>query len=326
MSRSPTHHISKDPPDTAIDISDSDFQGETDFHQPNSSQGASFPRSNPSKNKKYASLREAVKKMPSTSRANSHSKSKRDSIKSRSGLHSNSKSRTSGRGSANRSASDNDDTTDAENTNTDQNEFPSLRDRTLNRPRFTQNPSFRKSAMRSRRQTRLMDEDTDMNQESEINDESEDEHGMTLKDRQEYLNVFHPFGLPLWKPALYKKISLCHSQCSKCAALHPHCCTITFFWECGLVYSFWVVVIGNSSYFLHSFTFGSLGGATNSPSFSRAYPGIFFGPSTNMWKRSTRRPLPLLMKMKNPCLEVLEIHQSMAQVFLPKWYIISFSI
>ncbi|KAI8372140.1 Sodium/calcium exchanger protein-domain-containing protein [Blakeslea trispora] len=31
------------------------------------------------------------------------------------------------------------------------------------------------------------------------------EREMTLKDRQEAMNQSHPFGLPLWKPALYKK-------------------------------------------------------------------------------------------------------------------------
>ncbi|KAI8878279.1 hypothetical protein K501DRAFT_228679, partial [Backusella circina FSU 941] len=31
------------------------------------------------------------------------------------------------------------------------------------------------------------------------------EREMTLKDRQEAMNKSHPFGLPLWKPALYKK-------------------------------------------------------------------------------------------------------------------------
>ncbi|KAI8068471.1 Sodium/calcium exchanger protein-domain-containing protein [Gongronella butleri] len=31
------------------------------------------------------------------------------------------------------------------------------------------------------------------------------EREMTLKDRQEEMNKRHPFGLPLWKPALYKK-------------------------------------------------------------------------------------------------------------------------
>ncbi|KAG0365801.1 hypothetical protein BGZ54_006190 [Gamsiella multidivaricata] len=38
------------------------------------------------------------------------------------------------------------------------------------------------------------------------NDEEEsDLEPLTLKDRQETINQTHPFGLPLWKPALYKK-------------------------------------------------------------------------------------------------------------------------
>ncbi|KAG0301569.1 hypothetical protein BGZ98_008216 [Dissophora globulifera] len=38
------------------------------------------------------------------------------------------------------------------------------------------------------------------------NDEGEsDLEPLTLKDRQETINQTHPFGLPLWKPALYKK-------------------------------------------------------------------------------------------------------------------------
>ncbi|KAF9953845.1 hypothetical protein BGZ70_000098 [Mortierella alpina] len=36
-------------------------------------------------------------------------------------------------------------------------------------------------------------------------DDMSDAEPLTLKDRQETLNQTHPFGLPLWKPALYKK-------------------------------------------------------------------------------------------------------------------------
>ncbi|KAG0041382.1 hypothetical protein BGZ83_001885 [Gryganskiella cystojenkinii] len=36
-------------------------------------------------------------------------------------------------------------------------------------------------------------------------DDESDNEPLTLKDRQETLNQTHPFGLPLWKPALYKK-------------------------------------------------------------------------------------------------------------------------
>lgn len=36
-------------------------------------------------------------------------------------------------------------------------------------------------------------------------DEIDEEDPITLKDRQSLINVEHPFGLPIWKPALYKK-------------------------------------------------------------------------------------------------------------------------
>ena len=36
-------------------------------------------------------------------------------------------------------------------------------------------------------------------------DVENDEDPITLKDRQSLINVEHPFGLPIWKPALYKK-------------------------------------------------------------------------------------------------------------------------
>ncbi|KAG0244017.1 hypothetical protein BGX31_009973 [Mortierella sp. GBA43] len=38
-----------------------------------------------------------------------------------------------------------------------------------------------------------------------IEDDESDVEPLTLKDRQETINQTHPFGLPLWKPALYKK-------------------------------------------------------------------------------------------------------------------------
>lgn len=36
-------------------------------------------------------------------------------------------------------------------------------------------------------------------------DDEREEDPITLKDRQSLINVEHPFGLPIWKPALYKK-------------------------------------------------------------------------------------------------------------------------
>ena len=36
-------------------------------------------------------------------------------------------------------------------------------------------------------------------------EDADDEDPITLKERQSLINVEHPFGLPIWKPALYKK-------------------------------------------------------------------------------------------------------------------------
>ncbi|KAK9766049.1 hypothetical protein K7432_005147 [Basidiobolus ranarum] len=52
------------------------------------------------------------------------------------------------------------------------------------------------------------DEDENVHYEvgsEEENDDADSDREMTLKDRQEAINTSHPFGLPLWKPALYKK-------------------------------------------------------------------------------------------------------------------------
>lgn len=48
--------------------------------------------------------------------------------------------------------------------------------------------------------------DSDDSPESEDTERvREDDDLITLKDRQSLINVEHPFGLPIWKPALYKK-------------------------------------------------------------------------------------------------------------------------
>ncbi|KAG2219078.1 hypothetical protein INT45_000361 [Circinella minor] len=46
---------------------------------------------------------------------------------------------------------------------------------------------------------------TRFNNDNEDDRMSIDSREMTLKDRQEQMNRRHPFGLPIWKPALYKK-------------------------------------------------------------------------------------------------------------------------
>ncbi|GAA5802704.1 hypothetical protein HPULCUR_008178 [Helicostylum pulchrum] len=49
----------------------------------------------------------------------------------------------------------------------------------------------------------INDNDTTQNDDTVSIDSTERE--MTLKDRQDAMNKSHPFGLPIWKPALYKK-------------------------------------------------------------------------------------------------------------------------
>ncbi|GJE91758.1 calcium/proton exchange-like protein [Phanerochaete sordida] len=49
------------------------------------------------------------------------------------------------------------------------------------------------------------DDAHDSRAEDEDEDEERDEDPITVKERQSLINVEHPFGLPIWKPALYKK-------------------------------------------------------------------------------------------------------------------------
>jgi len=52
--------------------------------------------------------------------------------------------------------------------------------------------------------TTLVEEATANNSDDDV-DAAKDEDPITLKDRQSLINIEHPFGLPIWKPALYKK-------------------------------------------------------------------------------------------------------------------------
>lgn len=47
--------------------------------------------------------------------------------------------------------------------------------------------------------------DGEGDEDDEEDEELGEEDPITLKDRQSLINVEHPFGLPIWKPALYKK-------------------------------------------------------------------------------------------------------------------------
>ncbi|KAI8603071.1 Sodium/calcium exchanger protein-domain-containing protein [Dissophora ornata] len=78
-------------------------------------------------------------------------------------------------------------------------------------------PSHSLRRASSRRSVRLPDDEYDVRSfdgrdpsfagrpEDESEEEDSDLEPLTLKDRQETINQTHPFGLPLWKPALYKK-------------------------------------------------------------------------------------------------------------------------
>jgi len=56
-----------------------------------------------------------------------------------------------------------------------------------------------------RRRITEQEEATPPDEEEEEEDPEHEEDPITLKDRQSLINVEHPFGLRIWKPALYKK-------------------------------------------------------------------------------------------------------------------------
>ncbi|EJD50677.1 hypothetical protein AURDEDRAFT_112251 [Auricularia subglabra TFB-10046 SS5] len=76
--------------------------------------------------------------------------------------------------------------------------------------------------------------------------DDEDADPVTLKERQSLINVEHPFGLPIWKPALYKKSrsvtrnaeTALHSDPS--AAAERHLLPGNIFWT--LVFGWWLAL------------------------------------------------------------------------------------
>ncbi|PKC72903.1 hypothetical protein RhiirA1_336626 [Rhizophagus irregularis] len=101
--------------------------------------------------------------------------------------------------------------------------------------------------------------------ENEDNDDADDEpldgsdHEFTLKERQDAINTIHPFGLRLWKPALYKKSrsvtrdanSALHSTPSPDLNLYPG--NILWALSCG----WWLALI---SFIVSIFLSGTPGG------------------------------------------------------------------
>jgi Ca2+:H+ antiporter len=88
-------------------------------------------------------------------------------------------------------------------------------------------------------------EDEEQGEEDAV--EEEDDDPVTVKDRQSLINVQHPFGLPLWKPALYQKSRSVTRHAD--AALHSipsaqaerHLLPGNIFW--GLAFGWWLAIV-----------------------------------------------------------------------------------
>ncbi|KZW03233.1 hypothetical protein EXIGLDRAFT_725690 [Exidia glandulosa HHB12029] len=80
-----------------------------------------------------------------------------------------------------------------------------------------------------------------------LSDDDDEGDPVTLKERQSLINVEHPFGLPIWKPALYKKSrtvtrnaeTALHSEPS--AAAERHWLPGNIFWT--VVFGWWLALV-----------------------------------------------------------------------------------
>lgn len=80
--------------------------------------------------------------------------------------------------------------------------------------------------------------------------ESDDENGeveYTLKDRQDAINVEHPFGLPIWKPALYKKSRSIARRAEKAVHAAPSSVALHHLLPSNIV---WTLVFGTPLFVL----------------------------------------------------------------------------
>ncbi|ODO11891.1 calcium/proton exchanger [Cryptococcus amylolentus CBS 6273] len=89
--------------------------------------------------------------------------------------------------------------------------------------------------------------DRECNSDEDDEEEIETDEGVTLRDRQDAINIEHPFGLPIWKPALYRKSrsvtrnaeSALHSIPS--AAAERHLLPGNIIWT--VVFGWWLTLI-----------------------------------------------------------------------------------
>ncbi|KWU46403.1 hypothetical protein RHOSPDRAFT_15333 [Rhodotorula sp. JG-1b] len=80
--------------------------------------------------------------------------------------------------------------------------------------------------------------------------DSDDENGeveYTLKDRQDAINVEHPFGLPIWKPALYKKSRSIARRAEKAVHAAPSSVALHHLLPSNIV---WTLVFGTPLFVL----------------------------------------------------------------------------
>lgn len=86
--------------------------------------------------------------------------------------------------------------------------------------------------------------DDDEDADDDVNDEDVE---YTLKDRQDAINIEHPFGLPIWKPALYKKNRSVHRNADKELHLMPSITAERHLWPgnilWALLFGWWMALV-----------------------------------------------------------------------------------
>lgn len=86
------------------------------------------------------------------------------------------------------------------------------------------------------------EDDEDMDE-----DDSNEDVEYTLKDRQDAINIEHPFGLPIWKPALYKKDRSVHRNADKELHLAPSFSAERHLWPgnilWALLFGWWMALV-----------------------------------------------------------------------------------
>jgi Ca2+:H+ antiporter len=81
-------------------------------------------------------------------------------------------------------------------------DLPSMADREQNRPKSIREPTVDEEAVD---EELVNDAEANATADDEGDEDLSDAESFTLKDRQEAINETHPFGIRIWKPALYKK-------------------------------------------------------------------------------------------------------------------------